>query len=128
MNRTGKKIVAKIAAVVAVSGSVFALSATSATALPLTSEAHDDCTYMSVSGDRNGWSVNGSRYDHCPKRIFFGHFDLTFPNGKKVIGSDSANPKLLMAGTGAGKVTVTGYERVSPGNYKMMGEPSLDIP
>ena len=49
-------------------------------------------------------------------------------NGKKVIGSDSANPKLLMAGTGAGKVTVTGYERVSPGNYKMMGEPSLDIP
>jgi hypothetical protein len=121
VDSTGKKIVVKLAVFVAVSGSAFVFSATSATALPHDAHRRDVDTYISVSGDRNDWSASGSHR-------LYGHIELILPGGSHCNSPDSVNPKLLnVRGAGPGKVTAIGWKLTSPGKYKRVGEPSVYI-
>lgn len=128
VNSTGKKIVAKLAVVVAVSGSVFTLSTTPAIAFSgargESGHAYDRNAFMEVNGDCTGWTTNGSWY----KNQFYGHIKITFPDGSYVNSPDSNNPRLSdVSGVGCGRVTVTGYKLISPGKYEEVGQPSLAV-
>lgn len=139
-NIAGKKIVAKVAAVVAVSGAVFVLSAASANAYPIAAgSSHDNQTYMSVSGVVNDWTANASWYNPCPecikwhcscgpRLIFRGHIQFIFPDGSYLNGEDSDDPKLPNTpGAGAGKITAIGWKLISPGEYQEVGKPFLYV-
>jgi hypothetical protein len=126
VSSTGKEIVTKLAVFAAISGSVLTLSATSATASPVTrdsAKSQDGDTYMEVSGDRNDWTFNS----WCVKCGYHGHFHVFFPNGREYDSPDSDNPKLLnVHGTGAGKLRVLNW-RPTPSGYENMGKPSVKI-
>jgi hypothetical protein len=126
VNSTGRKIAAKFAVLVAVSGSVFAFSVASPTAKfalasPLGAHQQEGDTYIRVSGDRNDWRASGSHRS-------YGHIQLIFPDGRKFNSRDSDNPNLSnVSGDGSGKVTAIGWKLISPGKYESVGEPSVYI-
>ncbi|MGH3721947.1 MAG: hypothetical protein ACRDRI_24510 [Pseudonocardiaceae bacterium] len=135
-NNAGKRIAAKLVVFVATTGSVFALSITPATAnapeeTMLDARVPDRDTLLTVIGDHNDWTVNGSWNNSCStcqSHRFPGHIEVITPDGSHINGPDSDNPKSPdVHGTGDGKVTVIGYKLVSPGNYEIVGAPSAHI-
>ncbi|WP_146214501.1 hypothetical protein [Streptomyces sp. ICBB 8177] len=99
-------------------------SARSAALHPLSCTGHNGYAYISISGGPSGFTVSGSGSG------FFGHLQITGPNGLKVSGPrDVPSPTLSnVHGTGAGRVYVIAWAANSDGSgWHNVGEPSCAV-